>query len=365
MADTLQHLRDGARALRAEFDAAAAAAGDPAALQALRDRFVGRRSGTLSALLKSLGGLAEADRREAGRELNALKDEIEKRLEALGASLERRRRDESLLRERLDGTLPGRRPFVGRRHPLTVVREELEDIFVSMGYEVYDGPEVEDDYHCFEALNMPPDHPARDMQDTFYLEGPGGLLLRTHTSSAQIHYMLENEHPPDVRIICPGKVFRRDSDVTHCPMFQQIEGLVVGRGIHLGHLKGTIEAFLHVLFGEQYPVRFRASYFPYTEPSVEADLGCIVCGGSGRLPGGPCRICKTTGWLEILGSGMVNPAVFEAVNARLGRAVYDPEEVTGFAFGLGIERVAMVRHRIDDIRLFYENDLRFLEQFVG
>jgi len=365
MADTLQQIRDGARALRAEFDAALAAVGDPAALQALRDRFVGRRSGALSALLKSVGGLAEADRREAGRDLNALKDEIEKRLEALGASLERRRRDESLLRDRLDGTLPGRRPFVGRRHPLTVVREELEDIFVSMGYEVYDGPEVEDDYHCFEALNMPPDHPARDMQDTFYLEGPGGLLLRTHTSSAQIHYMLENEHPPDVRIICPGKVFRRDSDVTHCPMFQQIEGLVVGRGIHLGHLKGTIEAFLHVLFGEQYPVRFRASYFPYTEPSVEADLGCIVCGGSGRLPGGPCRICKTTGWLEILGSGMVNPAVFEAVNARLGRAVYDPEEVTGFAFGLGIERVAMVRHRIDDIRLFYENDLRFLEQFVG
>ena len=365
MADTLQQIRDRARALRAEVDAALAAVGDPAALQALRDRFVGRRSGALSALLKSVGGLAEADRREAGRDLNALKDEIEKRLEALGASLERRRRDESLLRDRLDGTLPGRRPFVGRRHPLTVVREELEDIFVSMGYEVYDGPEVEDDYHCFEALNMPPDHPARDMQDTFYLEGPGGLLLRTHTSSAQIHYMLENEHPPDVRIICPGKVFRRDSDVTHCPMFQQIEGLVVGPGIHLGHLKGTIEAFLHQLFGEEYPVRFRASYFPYTEPSVEADLGCIVCGGSGRLPGGPCRICKTTGWLEILGSGMVNPAVFEAVNARLGRVAYDPEEVTGFAFGLGIERVAMVRHGIDDIRLFYENDLRFLEQFVG
>jgi phenylalanyl-tRNA synthetase alpha chain len=168
-----------------------------------------------------------------------------------------------------------------------------------------------------------------------------------------------------VRIVCPGKTFRRDSDVTHSPMFQQIEGLVVGEGINLGQLKGTIEAFLHVLFGEQYPVRFRSSYFPYTEPSVEADLGCIVCGGKGRLPAGPCRICKQTGWLEILGSGMVNPAVFEAVNARLGRVVYDPEQVTGFAFGMGIERVAMVRHGIDDIRLFYENDLRFLEQFVG
>jgi len=362
--ETIQTVREKAGALRAEFDAAVAAAPEAAALQALRDRFLGRKSGALSALLKSLGQLAEAERRDAGQELNALKAAIEQRLEALGEALERGRRDESLRRERLDGTLPGRRPLVGRRHPLTVVREELEDIFVAMGYEVYDGPEVEDDYHNFEALNMPPDHPARDMQDTFYLEGQASLL-RTHTSSAQIHYMLENEHPPEVRIICPGKVFRRDSDVTHTPMFQQIEGLVVGKGIHLGHLKGTIEAFLHALFGEEYPVRFRASYFPYTEPSVEADLGCIVCGGSGRLATGPCRVCKTTGWLEILGSGMVNPAVFEAVNARLGRVVYDPEEVTGFAFGLGIERVAMVRHGIDDIRLFYENDLRFLEQFVG
>jgi phenylalanyl-tRNA synthetase alpha chain len=365
MLDTIQEVREKARALRAEFEAAVAAAADTPGVQALRDRFLGRKSGALSALLKSLGRLAEAERREAGQELNALKAAIEGRIEEIASALERRMREAALRHERLDGTLPGRRPWVGRRHPLTVVRQELEDIFVAMGYEVYDGPEVEDDYHNFEALNMPPDHPARDMQDTFYLEGEGGLLLRTHTSSAQIHYMLENRHPPEVRIICPGKVFRRDSDVTHSPMFQQIEGLVVGKGIHLGHLKGTIEAFLHALFGEEYPVRFRASYFPYTEPSVEADLGCVVCGGSGRLAGRPCRICKATGWLEILGSGMVNPAVFEAVNTRIGRVVYDPEEITGFAFGLGIERVAMVRHGIDDIRLFYENDLRFLEQFVG
>jgi phenylalanyl-tRNA synthetase alpha chain len=365
MSETILTIREKARVLRAEFERGLAAAGDAAALQGVRDRFLGRRSGAVSGLLRSLGQLPEAERREAGQELNALKAAIEGRLDETGSLLEGRRREEALRRERLDGTLPGRRPHVGRRHPLTVVRQELEDIFVAMGYEVYDGPEVEDDYHNFEALNMPPDHPARDMQDTFYLEGPGGLLLRTHTSSAQIHYMLENTHPPEVRIICPGKVFRRDSDVTHAPMFQQIEGLVVGRGIHLGHLKGTIEAFLHALFGEEYPVRFRPSYFPYTEPSVEADLGCIVCGGSGQLPSGPCRVCKATGWLEILGSGMVNPAVFEAVNARLGRVAYDPEEVTGFAFGLGIERVAMVRHGIDDIRLFYENDLRFLEQFVG
>jgi phenylalanyl-tRNA synthetase alpha chain len=246
------------------------------------------------------------------------------------------------------------------------VREQLEAIFVSMGYEVYDSREVEDDYHCFEAVNMPPDHPAREMQDTFYVAGEPGVLLRTHTSAAQIRYMIGNAHPPDVRIICPGKVFRRDSDVTHSPMFHQIEGLVVGEGINLGHLKGTIEAFLHTLFGPQYPVRFRSSFFPYTEPSVEVDLGCIVCGGSGRLPdGSACRICKTTGWVEILGSGMVHPAVFEAVNKRLGRTVYDPEVVTGFAFGIGIERVAMIRHGVDDIRLFYEGDLRFLEQFAG
>jgi len=204
------------------------------------------------------------------------------------------------------------------------------------------------------------------MQDTFYLKGASDLLLRTHTSTAQIRYMLANAHPPDVRIICPGKVFRRDSDITHSPMFQQIEGLVVGPGITLGHLKGTIEAFLHALFGAERAVRFRPSFFPYTEPSVETDLGCAVCGGTGTLPSGEaCRVCKGTGFVEILGSGMVNPAVFEAVNARLGRTVYDPEQVTGFAFGLGIERVAMMRHGIDDIRLFYGNDLRFLEQFRG
>ncbi len=257
----------------------------------------------------------------------------------------------------MDVTLPGRTPAVGRRHPLTVVREQLEDIFVSMGYEIYDAfPEIDDDFHCFEALNMPPDHPARDMQDTFYLQG-GSALLRTHTSTGQIRYLLSNPHPPFVRIICPGKVYRRDDDITHSPMFQQVEGLVVGPGITLADLKGTIETFLHALFGRQYPVRFRSSFFPYTEPSMEADLGCVVCDGKG------CRVCKGTGWLEILGSGMVHPAELEAVNRRLGKVVYDPEEVTGFAFGLGIERVAMVRHGVDDIRLFYGNDLRFLEQF--
>jgi phenylalanyl-tRNA synthetase alpha chain len=359
MSGTLDDLKAKVHSLREEFEAALGRAADKAALQALRDRFVGRKSGAVTALLKSLGTLAEEARRDAGRELNALREDVEARLEQARARLESQGRDERLLKERVDLTLPGRVPAVGRRHPLTVVRQQLEDVFLSMGYEIYDGPEVDDDYHCFEALNMPPDHPARDMQDTFYIEGRKDLLLRTHTSTGQIRYMLGNPHPPLVRVICPGKVFRRDNDITHSPMFQQIEGLVVGPGISLGDLKGTIEAFLHAIFGAQYPVRFRASYFPYTEPSVEADLGCIVCGGSG------CRVCKGTGWLEILGSGMVNPAVFEAVNRRLGTVVYDPEVVTGFAFGLGIERVAMMKYGVDDIRLFYEGDLRFLEQLNG
>jgi len=354
----LSDLRAQVKRLREEFEAALRDAVDPSSMQGLRDRYVGRKSGAVTALMKSLGGLAAEARKEAGQELNALKEHVEARLEEARSRLENRARDERLVRETVDVTLPGRTAAIGRLHPLTRTRQELEDIFLSMGYEVYDGPEVEDDYHNFEALNMPPDHPARDMQDTFYLEGPGGLLLRTHTSSAQIRYMLSNPHPPNVRIICPGKVYRRDSDITHSPMFHQIEALVVGPGITLADLKGTIEAFLHALFGRQFPVRFRPSFFPYTEPSVEVDLGCVVCGGKG------CRVCKTTGWLEIMGSGMVHPAVFEAVNVRLGRAVYDPERVSGFAFGLGIDRVAMVRHGIDDIRLFYENDLRFLEQFT-
>ena len=357
MTDSLDDLKARVRAVQAEFEAALRAAADAAGLQSVRDRFLGRKSGAVTALLKSLGSLVDEARREAGRELNQLKDDLEARLEAARTSLESRVARERLAREAIDVTLPGRVPARGRRHPLVATREALEDIFVAMGYEVYDGPEVEDDFHCFEALNMPPEHPARDMQDTFYIEGRGDLLLRTHTSSGQIRYMLENPHPPEVRIICPGKVYRRDNDITHSPMFQQIEGLVVGPGISLGDLKGTIEAFLHRLFGPQYPVRFRASYFPYTEPSVEADLGCIVCDGKG------CRVCKQTGWIEILGSGMVDPAVFEAINKRLGRVVYDPEQVTGFAFGLGIDRVAMIRHGIDDIRLFYGGDFRFLEQF--
>ncbi len=290
MADSIESIRRDVERLRDEARAALAEAADAPALQAVQDRFLGRRSGAVNGLLKSLGKLPGEVRRDAGRELNVLKQEIEAALADARDRIEARVLEARLAGERIDLTLPGRRPARGRRHPVTVAREELEDIFIAMGYEVYEGREVEDDYHCFEALNMPPDHPARDMQDTFYLEGAEGQsLLRTHTSSSQIRYMLDNPHPPLVRIICPGKVFRRDDDITHSPMFQQVEGLVVGPGITLGDLKGSIEAFLHALFGPQYPVRFRPSFFPYTEPSVEADLGCIVCESRG------CRVCKGTG----------------------------------------------------------------------
>src|SRR5262245_3738204 len=366
MADSENELREKVRLLRQEFEKLLPDAKDLSALQALHDRLLGRKSGEVTALMKGLGQVAAEAKRDLGQALNALKNDMTARLDEARSLVEERLSSERMAADRVDVSLPGRQPPRGRRHPLTVTREELENVFIAMGYEVYDGPEVDDDFHCFEALNMPPDHPARDMQDTFYLKGARDLLLRTHTSPAQIRYPLENTHPPHVRIICPGKVFRRDSDITHSPMFQQIEGLVVGPGITLGHLKGTIQAFLKPLFGAERGVRFRPSYFPYTEPSVETDLSCAVCGGSGTLPSGEgCRVCKQTGWVEILGSGMVNPAVFEAVNARLGKTVYDPEVVTGFAFGLGIERVTMMRHGVDDIRLFYGDDLRFLEQFRG
>jgi phenylalanyl-tRNA synthetase alpha chain len=360
MPQSLDDLKRRVGELREDFAKAMEAVSDPASLQAVRDRFLGRKSGGVTALLKSMQQLAADARREAGRELNALKQELESSIESALARVEESRRERRIESERVDVSLPGRRPPEGRRHPLSQVRMRLEDIFVGMGYEVFEGPEVDDDYHCFEALNMPPDHPARDMQDTFYLKGRGDLLLRTHTSTGQIRYMLTNPHPPVVRIICPGKCFRRDEpDLTHSPMFHQVEALVVGPGITLGDLKGTIETFLRALFGPKQAVRFRSSFFPYTEPSVEVDLGCIACGGVG------CRVCKRTGWLEIMGSGMVHPAVFEAVNRRLGTVVYDPDVVTGFAFGLGIERVAMLLHDVGDIRLFYESDLRFLEQFPG
>ena len=352
--------------LRAQFHARLAAAATDRDLKSLNDEFLSRKSGSLTALLKSVGTLPPDARRELGQHVNALKGEIETALDNRRAALESSRPPAGSV----DVTLPGRKLPIGRTHPLMRVRQEVEDIFAHMGYEILEGPEVEDDFHNFEALNMPPDHPARDMQDTLYLGVPipGGTwgahrggdrwapeaqvraatLLRTHTSAMQIRYM--KTFPPPVRLIVPGRVYRRDNlDLSHTPMFQQVEGLVVGEGVTLGDLKGTFEAMLHQLFGDV-QVRLRPSFFPYTEPSAEIDISCHSCRGSG------CGICKQTGWLEILGSGMVHPAVFEAVG-------YDPDRVTGFAFGMGMERVAMLKYGVDDIRLFYENDLRFLEQF--
>jgi phenylalanyl-tRNA synthetase alpha chain len=356
---SLDDLKTRAHELRERLEGQLASASDSAALQAVRDRFLGRKAGEVTALFKDLGKLAADARKEAGEALNALKAWSEEKIVEAEIRFERDRRESRLVSETIDVSLPGRPRASGSKHPLTLVREEVEDVFIGLGFDIFDGPEVDDDFHNFEALNMPADHPARDMQDTFYLEGGPPRLLRTHTSTGQIRSMLSNENPPGVRVLCPGRVFRRDDDITHSPMFHQFEGLAVDRGITLGDLMGTLEAFIHALFGREHPVRFRPSYFPYTEPSVEVDMGCSTC--RGRKTG--CRVCKQTGWVEILGSGMVHPAVFESVNARLGKVVYDPDRVSGFAFGTGIERLAMIKYGISDIRLFYESDVRFLEQF--
>jgi phenylalanyl-tRNA synthetase alpha chain len=349
--------------LRADFRARLAAASTDRDLKGLQDEFLSRSSGSVTALLKQIGTIPPEQRREFGQQVNTLKTEIETALDERRTALESTRPPAGAV----DVSLPARRIPLGRVHPLMQLRRQVEDIFCSMGYEILEGPEVEDDFHNFEALNMPPDHPARDMQDTLYLGVPipGGVwgahkgklpaaqvraatLLRTHTSAMQIRYM--KTYQPPIRIIVPGRVYRRDDlDLSHTPMFQQFEGLVVGPGITLADLKGTFDVMLRQLFGDV-KVRLRPSFFPYTEPSAEVDISCQSCRGTG------CGICKQTGWVEILGSGMVHPAVFEAVG-------YDPERVTGFAFGLGLERPAMLKYGVDDIRLFYENDLRFLEQF--
>ncbi len=345
---------------------AAAPTARSSALDAIKVAWTGRKSGKVAELMAHLASLPGPDRKAFGQQVNALKQTVEQALGEREAALAATRRPA----DAVDITLPGRVPVIGHRHPLSLVREEVQQIFTRLGYQVLEGPEIEDDYHNFEALNMPAEHPARDMQDTLYLEaplhsapltpwaaqspprarGPQPLtLLRTHTSAMQIRYM--EQHAPPVRLVAIGPVYRRDNlDLTHTPMFHQCEGLVVGKGITLAHLKGTLLAMAEALFGAGTPVRFRPSFFPYTEPSAEVDVGCIRCQGKG------CPVCKHTGWLEILGSGMVHPAVFEAVG-------YDPAEVTGFAFGMGIERVAMLKWDVGDIRLFYENDLRFLEQF--
>ncbi|MEE2638941.1 MAG: phenylalanine--tRNA ligase subunit alpha [Acidobacteriota bacterium] len=341
--------------LRSEFQTDLDAVTTEQGLQTVRDRYLGRKRSAIATLMRSMASAPPEARPGLGQQANALKWEIDEALTARRKTLRARARPAGTV----DVTLPGRPMPFGRRHPLTLIREQVETIFETMGFEILQGPQVEDDYHNFEALNMPPDHPARDMQDTFYLEGtmPGGggsgtapaTLLRTHTSGMQVRYM--ETHTPPVRIIAPGLVYRRDTpDLTHSPMFMQVEGLLVGERVTMADLKGTLVSFLQVFFETDTKVMFRPSFFPYTEPSAEVFISCVFCGGDG------CAVCKQTGWLEILGCGMVHPAVFEAVG-------YDPERYTGWAFGLGIDRVALLKYRVEDIRLFYDNDLRLLEQF--
>jgi phenylalanyl-tRNA synthetase alpha chain len=325
-------------------------------LRALRDKYLSRKNGVIAAFMKSVASAPAEARPALGQAANQFKQQVEAAVEGKLAGLAAGARERALRANAIDVTLPGRPPLVGRRHPLTLLRDRVEAIFLRFGFLIVEGPELEDDYHNFEALNMPAEHPARDMQDTLYLAtavpvsaGRPATLLRTHTSGMQIRYM--ETHQPPVRLISPGRVFRRDGlDLTHSPMFSQVEGLVVGEDVTLADLKGTLVAFARELFGDDRGTRFRPSFFPYTEPSGELDISCAACGGRG------CAMCKGTGWIEVLGSGMVHPAVFEAVG-------YDPERYTGFAFGVGIERLALLKWGVEDIRLFYENDLRFLEQF--
>jgi phenylalanyl-tRNA synthetase alpha chain len=335
------------RSIEDQFDRECAAVADLRSLEDIRNRYLSRKSGLLTTQLQNVRKIPSAERAAFGQAANQVKGKIESALEQLEARLSGVAKNAAIERERLDVTLPGNRRRLGHRHPLTIVRREIEDIFVAMGYTVEDGPEVESTYYNFEALNIPSSHPARDPKDTFYISDD--LVLRTHTSPVQIRTM-EKMKPP-VRIICPGRVYRRDAaDATHTPMFHQIEGLFVDEGVTFSDLKGTLERFHKQFFGEKTETRFRPSFFPFTEPSAEVDLSCIFCDRSG------CRVCKQSGWIEVMGSGMVNPKVLSFVN-------YDPEKYTGFAFGLGIDRYHMLKYGTGDIQLYFQNDFRFLEQF--
>jgi phenylalanyl-tRNA synthetase alpha chain len=339
----------------AAFEADLRAAKSLRDAQGVKDRFLGRKNSVVASWMQQIAAAPPDQKKNIGRYANELKQAIESRwtdYEAAAAAT-------APPAGAVDVTLPGRVPRLGHRHPLTLVRDRMEATFTRMGFGIVDGPEIEDEWHCFDALNMPAEHPARDMQDTLYLDRPvqgeSGrpddlrTLLRTHTSAVQIRYM--ETHQPPIRIVAPGRVYRRDDlDLTHSPAFAQVEALVVDEGISMAHLKGTLLAFVQEMFSATTRVRFRPSFFPYTEPSAEIDISCWQCDGAG------CQMCKRSGWIELGGCGMVHPAVFEAVG-------YDPERYTGFAWGLGIERIAILKHQVADIRLFYENDLRFLEQF--
>lgn len=338
---------DELRAIEQQFDRDCSSVSDRQSLEDIRNRYLSRKSGLLTLQLQNLGKLPKDERAEFGRIANEIKSRIETALATLQSAIDEREKRRALEREALDVTLPGNRRRIGHRHPLTIVRKEIEDIFISMGYTVEDGPEVESTYYNFDALNIPDGHPARDPRDTFYVAD--NMLLRTHTSPVQVRTM-EKMQPP-VRIICPGRVFRRDAfDPTHSPMFHQVECLLVDEGITFADLKGTLERFHKQFFGEQTKTRLRPSFFPFVEPGAEVDVSCSFCGGSG------CRVCKGTGWIEVMGSGMVHPNLY-------GFVKYDPEKYTGFAFGGGIDRYAMLKYDINDLQLFFQNDMRFLEQF--
>lgn len=340
-------IHDEIEELRREFDSSLSSASTLAELDALRIRYFGRKGGLVPALFSRMKEIPPGERKSAGAAINEFRDDVDRRLneklEAARGEAEASKRASATI----DVTLPGRRPAYGHLHPVTLARREIEGIFREMGYSILAGPEIDTDWYNFEALNFQPEHPARDEQDTFYL--PGNLLLRTHTSNVQIHAM-ETMVPP-VKVIASGRVFRRDEiTLRRSPMFHQIEGLLVDEGIHFGHLKGTLEHFIHRLYGESAELRFRPSYFPFTEPSAEVDMSCVFCRGEG------CGTCSQTGWMEILGCGMVHPNVLRNVGI-------DPERHTGFAFGLGIDRVAMLKFDIPNIRVLFENDLRVLKQF--
>ena len=317
------------------------------ALSELRIKYLGKK-GSLTAALRGVGSMDPALRPRMGQIVNDIRSKLEEIINARMEEIKQSELDSKIASERIDVTLPGRRMADGGKHPLTITLDKIKETFMRMGFDIAEGPEVEKDYYNFEALNFPADHPARDMQDSFYITGD--LLLRTHTSPVQARTMQAAEPNSPIRIIAPGKVYRWDYDATHSPMFHQVEGLVVGEDITFADLKGTLELFIHEIFGSSVKVRFRPSFFPFTEPSAEVDISCVMCSGDG------CRVCSGTGWLEILGCGMVHPRVLELSH-------YDPGKVNGFAFGMGVERIAMLVYGIDDLRLFFDNDMRFLRQF--
>ena len=332
--------------LASEARSAIEAAADGQALETLRVEYLGKK-GQITSLLKGLGQLDPEERPKAGAQINVVKQELQELIGERKAGLEAAAVAEKLSAERIDVTLDGRDVAAGGLHPITRTIERIEDFFGAIGFDVVEGPEIEDDYHNFEALNIPAHHPARAMHDTFYVDET--TVLRTHTSPVQVRVM-ETQAPP-IRVICPGRVYRCDSDLTHTPMFHQVEGLLIDEESSFADLKGVVQDFLHVYFeNDQLSVRFRPSYFPFTEPSAEVDIQCVNCGGSG------CRVCSHTGWLEVMGCGMVHPRVLEYSNI-------DPERYAGFAFGMGVERLAMLRYGVNDLRIFFDNDLRFLEQF--